>query len=115
MSVRKSTATRKKRRIPLSVQRAAIVVGIVLAFIFLVEGGEWGTVDLFRQQRRLEHLRAEVAQLEREVDSLRAEYKSITTDPKRLERIARERYGMVRGSKELLYWIRDPRGTDSTR
>ena len=80
--------------------------------LFLVEGGEWGTFDLMKQRTRYRKLDAEVKQLERDVDSLRAEYKSLTTDRVRLERIAREQYGMVRGSRELLYRALDD--VDST-
>lgn len=72
---------------------------------FTVEGGEYGTRDLFTQKGRKARLDSEVAQLKFEVDSLRAELKALKTDDARLEHIARERYGMVRGGKELLYWV----------
>jgi cell division protein FtsB len=49
--------------------------------------------------------------LAEDVDSLRAELKAVTSDPVRLERMAREEWGMVRGEKELLYRMR----TDTSR
>jgi cell division protein FtsB len=52
-----------------------------------------------------------VDMLAEEVDSLRAELKAVTSDPVRLERMAREEWGMVRGEKELLYRMR----TDTSR
>ena len=53
---------------------------------------------------------ATIDSLDRIVDSLRAYQRSVLRDPAVQERIAREQFGMVRGEKELLYWI-----TDTTR
>jgi cell division protein FtsB len=96
------------------VRRVAIGVAALAVGVFLVEGGEWGTVDLVRQRARYLRLQEQVKQLEQAVDSLRGEHKAVTSDPERLERVARERYGMVRGPKELLYRVRDPGDLDST-
>jgi cell division protein FtsB len=79
----------------------------VAVLVFTVEGGEYGTRDLWSQQARKAQLDADVAQLKSEVDSLRAELKVLATDDARLERIAREKWGMVKGQKELLYWVGD--------
>lgn len=86
-------------------RRLAWIGGGVLALIFTIEGGEYGTRDLWSQKGRKARLDAEVAGLEQEVDSLRAELKALKTDDVRLEHMAREKYGMVKGSKELLYWV----------
>jgi cell division protein FtsB len=86
-------------------RRLAFIGGGVLALIFTIEGGEYGTRDLWSQKGRKARLDAEVASLEQEVDSLRAELKALKTDDVRLEHLAREKYGMVKGSKELLYWV----------
>ena len=79
--------------------------GAVVVGVFTIQGGEYGTLDLWSQKDVKANLESEVSQLERDVDSLRAEYKVLTTDNARLERIAREEFGMVRGDKELLYWV----------
>ena len=86
-------------------RRLAWIGGGALVLAFTIEGGEYGTRDLFSQRGRKARLDAEVAQIRQEVDSLRAELKALKTDDARLEHIARERYGMVRGGKELLYWV----------
>jgi cell division protein FtsB len=86
-------------------RRAAWIGGALAVGYFTIQGGEWGTFDLRTQKQDKAKLDAEVAQLRLDVDSLRAEYKTLTTDDARLERIAREEFGMVRGSKELLYWV----------
>ena len=68
-----------------------------------MQGGEYGTFDLVRQRSRRVALRAHIDTLQRQVDSLTRLAHSIQTDPAVQERIAREEFGMVRGSKELLY------------
>jgi len=86
-------------------RRLAWIAGGVAVLFFTVEGGEYGTRDLWSQKGRKARLDAEVAQLRVEVDSLRAELQVLKTDDVRLERLAREKWGMVKGSKELLYWV----------
>ena len=81
---------------------------IVLAVLFAVQGGEYGTSDLFQQRTRRARLRAAVDSLRREVDSLAALRRAVATDPALQERIAREEFGMVRGEKELLYRFAEP-------
>ncbi len=86
-------------------RRLAWAAGGVAVLLFTVEGGEYGTRDLWSQRARKARIDADVAQLTQEVDSMRAELKRFTTDDVLLERMARERYGMVKGNKELLYWV----------
>ena len=85
-------------------RRALWTVGALAVLAFAVEGGEYGTTDMWSQRGRRDRLRAEIASMRAEVDSLMAEVKSVKTDDARLERIAREEYGMVKGDKEVLYW-----------
>ena len=73
------------------------------AIAFALQGGEYSTVDLWRQRQFKQRLAAETDSLAREVDSLRREAKAVLTDRATQERIAREQYGMVRGDKEILY------------
>jgi cell division protein FtsB len=85
--------------------KAALVVA---ATVFAIEGGEYGTWDLLTQRAREKRLRVEIDSLSRLVDSLVRYKRRVETDPKLQERIAREEFGMVRGSKELLYRFADP-------
>ena len=89
---------------------AIVILG---AAVFAVQGGEYGTSDLFRQRERRERLRAAVDSLQREVDSLAAYRRAIAIDPAVQERIAREEFGMVRGDRELLYRFAEPEEEDS--
>ena len=95
-------------------KRLAWVAAIAAAAWFAVQGGEYATTDLVRQRARKRAVVAEIDSLARQVDSLSKLKRRLTTDPALQERIAREEYGMVRGEKELLYWMTEPRaGADS--
>lgn len=90
---------------------AALGVGLLW---FAVEGGEFGTRALFAQRDRRAGLEADVQQLQAEVDSLQKEKTLVLKNDAVLERIAREQYGMLRGNKEILFWMNDARaGGDS--
>ncbi|HEX8717078.1 MAG TPA: septum formation initiator family protein [Gemmatimonadaceae bacterium] len=91
--------------------RIVLLVVIVGAAIFAVQGGEYGTSDLFRQKARHKRLVAQIDSLQRDVDSLRRVKKAIQTDPATQERIAREEFGMVKGDKEILYRFAEPGST----
>jgi cell division protein FtsB len=78
-------------------------LAVVAALVFAVQGGEYSTVDLFRQRERADSLQRDVDSLQRDIDSLRAMQVSLRNDPAVQERVARELYGMVRGDKEIVY------------
>jgi cell division protein FtsB len=92
---------------------ARIIFALVIlgGLVFAIQGGEYSSVDLYRQYKRGKILEAQTDSLSQEVDSLRKIAKAIQTDPATQERIAREEFGMVRGNKEILYRLGDP--TDS--
>jgi cell division protein FtsB len=74
-----------------------LFLGIVLAVLFFaVQGGEYSTPQWLSLRSREKEMRAEVAALAREVDSLAKFRKLVETDPVTQERIAREQYGMLR-------------------
>ena len=84
-------------------RRLGFGVGGVAVLWFAIEGGEYGTRDLWSQSGRKAKLDAQVEQLKNDVDSLQRELQSLRADDARLERVARENFGMVKGDKELLY------------
>src|SRR3989304_5502830 len=89
------------RRSPVARLVIALIALAVIAFA--VEGGEGGTLALFRQKRRMTRLAHDVDSLRHDVDSLRRYLKAVRTDPVLQEKIAREEFGMVRGTKEIPY------------
>jgi cell division protein FtsB len=94
-----------------AVGRIAAVVAVALGLVFAVQGGEYGTFDLFQQHARKQRLLAQIDTLQRQIDSLERVKKAVQTDPSTQERIAREQFGMVRGDKEILYRFAEPPDT----
>jgi cell division protein FtsB len=89
------------------VRRSVWIIVIAAAIWFAIQGGEYGTMDLYRQHRQRTRLVREIDSIGHLVDSLKRYKQRVLTDPKTQERIAREEFGMVRG-KELLYRIAEP-------
>lgn len=77
-------------------KRWLLLVLIVGALTFAVQAGEYSTPQWLSLRTREKDLRAEVAELNRQVDSLVKFKKLVETDPLTQERIAREQYGMLR-------------------
>ena len=102
---RKSSSGRTGKQ---RIGRVLVVAGVVAALAFAVQGGEYGTTDLWRQKQRRARLIRTNDSLVRVVDSLRRYKRRLETDPALQERIAREEFGMVRGNKELLYRFAEP-------
>ena len=100
---RKSARTGKQR-----IGRLVIAAGLVAVAVFAVQGGEYGTTDLWRQKERRAQLKRTNDSLAHVVDSLRGYKRRLQTDPVLQERIAREEFGLVRGNKELLYRFAEP-------
>jgi cell division protein FtsB len=83
-------------------QRWAIILGVIFALYFAFQGGEYGTLDLRQLRKSVAEESTTVAGLHRVVDSLERLATAIEKDPKMQERVARERFGMLRPG-ELLY------------
>ncbi len=98
---------------PPIVKRVGIAALLLAAAWFAVEGGEFSTLDLFRQRRERASLDRSIDSLQHVVDSLKKYADQVQRDPATQERIAREVFGMVRGNKELLYRFTTP--ADSAR
>ena len=84
-------------------KKAALLLIVLAALYFAIQGGEYSTADIIRQMTAKRRMTAEVESLRRTVDSLEGYLKAVEADPAVQERIAREEFGMVRGDKELLY------------
>ena len=91
-----------------------IVIGLAVLY-FAIEGGQWGTYDLWAQRREKQALERANDSLTRRVDSLRRYRAQLDTDRGLQEKLARENLGMVRGDKELLYWLGAPDTTKAVK
>ena len=75
---------------------------LLFALYFGVQGGEYATTDLLALRHQEASERAQVDRLRHVVDSLQREAVAIERDLRVQERVARERFGMIRKG-ELLY------------
>ena len=80
---------------------------IGLAFYYAVFGGEYSLFELRKARAEIEAREKEVAALSRTLDSLRAWVDSLQNDSATLERLAREKFGMIRDG-EVLYRLAEP-------
>lgn len=74
----------------------------LVAAYYAVFGGEHSLLDVRRTHAELAVAAAELDRLRVSNDSLRALVDSLETDPAMLERLARERFGLIRDG-EVLY------------
>src|SRR5689334_20191958 len=84
-----------------------VLLGIVVLTViwFAVQGGEFGSWDLWKQRQSRKLLQHEIDSLQRRVDSLKRYRTRLDTDRALQEKLARENVGMVRGDKELIYLL----------
>ncbi len=97
------------------IQRLIFALVLLGGLLFAVQGGEYSTMDLWRQRARKQTIVAQTDSLAREVDSLRKVAKAIQNDRATQERVAREEFGMVWGNKEILYRFGEPADSSDRR
>src|SRR5690606_36636205 len=71
------------------------------AAYFAIFGGEYSLLDLWRLQRQHERELAELKRLQDSLAVLRARVDSLERDPALIERLGRERYGLIREGERL--------------
>lgn len=88
----------------------AWIVAAVLALL-LVAGlfGDKGLLQLWRLRAEIEALHRDVQALEAENERLSRDIAELRDDPSVLERIAREKLGLVRPGERVLRFPRSPR------
>jgi cell division protein FtsB len=101
--------------VPPVVKRVGVAALFVVGAWFAVEGGEFSTLDLFRQRTEQARITTSIDSLQHVVDSLKQYADKVQRDPATQERIAREVFGMVRGNKELLYRFTTPGDSTARR
>jgi cell division protein FtsB len=96
------------------IRRVVGCLVILGALWFAVEGGEFSSLDLVRQRQTRARLVTSIDSLQRIVDSLKKYQDRVEHDPATQERIAREVFGMVRGTNEVLYRFADSSSSSSS-
>jgi cell division protein FtsB len=82
--------------------RWAAVAGLIFALYFALQGGEYGTLDLLQLRREEAEESSNVERLHQMVDSLSRVAWAIEHSPRMQERVAREKFGMLKKG-EFLY------------
>ncbi len=89
----------------------AIVAMLLLAAYFAIFGGEYSVFELKRLEALEQERAAQLARSEAQIDSLRTVATRLKNDPAQIERVARERYGMIREG-EILYRFLEPASSE---
>jgi len=87
--------------------RLLSTVGIIGGLAFGVAGGEYATWDWWQLRREMRTEQAALDSLRAEIDSLEIEVRLLERDPATQERVARERYGMLRPG-EIMFQVEIP-------
>jgi cell division protein FtsB len=82
--------------------RWAILAGLLLATYFALQRGEYSILDLHKLRQAVVEESTSVVRLHQVVDSLDLFARAIERDPRMQERVARERFGMLKPG-EFLY------------
>jgi cell division protein FtsB len=84
------------------VKRFLLPALLGLAVYYAVFGGEYSLLELRKARTEIQAKELELAALTRTLDSLRAWVDSLQNDSATLERLAREKFGLIRDG-EILY------------
>jgi cell division protein FtsB len=82
-------------------RRLALPGILLLAAYYAVFGGEHSVLEVRRARRAVGEEQAQLDERRRVLDSLQAWADSLEVDPATLERIARERFGMIKPGETL--------------
>jgi cell division protein FtsB len=91
--------------------RWAAIAGLLFALYFALQGGEYSTLDLLQLRREEAAERTNVDSLHRMVDSLSRVATAIEHDPRMQERVAREKFGMLRKGEFLYRLVPEEKST----
>jgi cell division protein FtsB len=102
--------TREDRPSEAGLQRKAIALGSIIALVALVVGsffGDRGFLRMVAQRERTESLRQEIEELRSENGRLAAEIAALKSDPRAVEKLAREELGLARPG-ETVFLVHEP-------
>ena len=89
-------------------RNARNILGLALLALLVHDiFGTHGFIAMRRTQKEIEQIREEIGRINNENKSLADQVSSLKTDPKAIERIAREEMGLARPG-ELIYKLPDP-------
>ena len=86
-------------------KRSIVPALLLVAVYYALFGGEYSLFELRAARAAVVTERVALAELQLRIDSLRAWADSLENDPATLERIARERFGMIREGETLYRFV----------
>lgn len=100
----------KKKLTPLQENRLLkIILGlVVVSFLWLLLAPGTGVYSLLKARNKVSNLEAETQELIRANEELRAEIDRLKNDPEYLERIAREKYGLMKKNEQVFDFSKSP-------
>jgi cell division protein FtsB len=96
----KKGATRKKGKL-----RAILFLMALLLLGYLYMAGDYGFVRIFSLWKEKRDLQMEIKKIETKTIDLKVEKQKLTSDHDYIERIARERYGMVKKGEKIYKFV----------
>jgi cell division protein FtsB len=100
---------REERTGDVGLRRKAATLASIIALVALIVGalfGDRGVLHLLDQRRRAEALALEVDELQAENAAVASEIAALRSNPRAIERLAREELGLVRPG-ETVFLVRD--------
>jgi len=83
-------------------RNARVILGVALAALAVHDVfGAHGFLAMRRTQKEMQQIRAEIARLDRDNSQLGDQVNALKTDPKTIERIAREEMGLARPGEKI--------------
>ena len=94
----------------MKIRKVLLPLLLGLAVYYALFGGEYSLLELRKARSEIKSQEQELQLLRDEVERLQARADSLENDSATIERIARERYGMIREG-EVLYRMAEPNDT----
>ncbi len=103
MRVGRKTPPKRSEPPPFFRRHARTLLAAVLALLFVHDiFGAHGFMAMRRTQKEIERLRNDIDRLNKENEQLGGEVKALRSDPKLIERIAREEMGLARPGEIII-------------
>ncbi|MCX8057249.1 MAG: septum formation initiator family protein [Ignavibacteria bacterium] len=78
-----------------------IALVIVLSFLLVMTFSNQGFYEHYLQQKKLAELEARIDSLKKVNDSLSVEIELLKNNPEKIEKVAREKYGMIKPGEKV--------------
>ncbi|MBL7075476.1 septum formation initiator family protein [candidate division KSB1 bacterium] len=93
----------KSRRQALSKKRIRLLIafGVLTLLVILFVGGDRGLYQIWKLSREKKHLEEQIEGLKHVEAEMKKREKKLQDDPEYLEKVAREKYGMIKKGEKV--------------